>query len=78
MTILGGYVKKCVQGLHSDEDDLNVKRELTFAMLQIFREHMTLKMIPHDPEIPERDENDVDYELLDKIVRRIKFFKSFE
>ncbi|CDW82617.1 UNKNOWN [Stylonychia lemnae] len=78
--ILQTYLKKCAISLRKDEEQI-VKKELTFAMLQIFREQISKREIlerQRKNNKPELEYEDVDYDLIDKIVKRLKFFKTFD
>jgi hypothetical protein len=76
-------LRQCVKALKNDEDgeSLGPKKELSFALLQIFREQISKR------EILERMKknkykgsivDDVDYSLIDKIIKRLKFFRTFD
>jgi hypothetical protein len=81
--ILQTYLRQCVKALKNDEEgeSLGPKKELSFALLQIFREQISKR------EILERMKknkykgsivDDVDYSLIDKIIKRLKFFRTFD
>ncbi len=83
--ILQTYLKKCAKIIRFDEEK-NAKKELSFAMLQIFREQISKKEIYERQKInlqahlnsSMQPYEDVDYDLIDKIVKRLKFFKIFD
>jgi hypothetical protein len=54
---------------------LTFKKELSFGMLQIFREEISKKMLT--PLVSSNREAKVDYDMIDKTVRKLRFFKNF-
>lgn len=59
---------------------LTFKKELSFGMLQIFREQISKKELNDRNKklgINQVKDAHVDYDLIDKTVRRLRFFKNF-
>jgi hypothetical protein len=62
-----------------DERLLTFKKELSFGMLQIFREQISKKFINERNERLglENQKVRINYDLIDKTLRKLRFFKNF-
>jgi len=60
------------KGLKSGDKMLTFKKELSFGMLQVFREEIAKIELNKNGE-----DISVDYELIDRAVRKLRFFKNF-
>jgi hypothetical protein len=63
----------------ADERLLTFKKELSFGMLQIFREQISKKFINERNERLglENQKVRINYDLIDKTLRKLRFFKNF-
>lgn len=67
------FLKQCARKIKSGEKLLTFKKELSFGMLQIFREQVSKKEL--NRRLGRADS--VDFDMIDKTVRRLRFFKNF-
>lgn len=70
--LLQVILKMVSRGLKSGEKMLTFKKELSFGMLQVFREEIAKAELSR-----KGHEVSVDYELIDRAVRKLRFFKNF-
>jgi hypothetical protein len=77
------FLKQCARKIKSGEKLLTFKKELSFGMLQIFREQVSKKLLLDRKRAefghvatPNKQDK-VDFDMIDKTVRRLRFFKNF-
>jgi hypothetical protein len=73
------FLKQCAKKIMGDERLLTFKKELSFGMLQIFREQISKKFINERNERLglENQKVRINYDLIDKTLRKLRFFKNF-